>query len=286
MQNTVRTIYGAMLQDCQHLNLPLTVPENSTLNERLEIFPEEKLGDNQLPSVDYIAIGIGGHKFTIGADNIPVPEPIQHTPRHAGLYKQLPFVLREVNNDLLPSERQRYRLRRYEEHDGKVYVAYYLKKMDKSKTLPQMELRHVENNQVTSTTFKPTLADLNPVPPVIRAGAPAVIDDNVYTTTGDYIAATAKVPFLMSIDDIDEFMNVCNIIYGNPNYAIISEIATCSGVDRTLMGNFNGIQAPYTESVAVQVTNFISAIYMLSFINDELNVTFDVGSVEPLLELA
>jgi hypothetical protein len=105
-------------------------------------------------------------------------------------------------------------------------------------------------------------------------------------TTGDYIAANAKVPFTMAVTDIEEFMNVCNVIYGDPNYAIISEIALCSGVDRVVTGDFNGASIGYTEAIAMQVCNFIGTFLPMNAINRNMTVMLNVGSVEPLLTLS
>jgi len=212
----------------------------------------------------------------IGANNIAKPEPVIHTPRDAALYNQLPFILRLPSEDLTPSERANYRLRRLEQHDGVTYVAYYLKLLDLSETSPVLELRSVTDGVVTSTTFEHTAADLNPTPPSITPGG-------VITTSGDYVAATAKVPFTMTADEITEFLNVANIIYGDVNYAMISEIALCSGVDRVVTGDFNGVSSSYTDAIAVQITNFINSFFAVNFINTELSSVFDVGSLESLL---
>ena len=279
MENVVRTIYGAQLQTTQLLGLPTIIKPYSTLNEKFSIHNTVALGDTDKPSVKYIGIGNGGHRMVMGANNISRPEPVQHTPRNAALYNQLPFVLRLPSEDLTAAERINYRLRRLESHDGVTYVAYYLKVLDLSDTLPQLELRAIVDGIVTSTPFNPTAADLNPVPPALTPGG-------VITTTGDYIAATAKVPFFMSSDDIDEFLNVCNIIYGDDNYAMISEIALCSGLDRNVVGEFNGISTGYIDAVGVQIVSFISAFYCVKFSNNSINISFDMGSLEALLSLA
>lgn len=276
MESSVRTIWSAHLQSASLLRLPLILKPNSTLNEKFSIHQTIAIAEDELPAVKYITIGNGGHRMIVGADNIPKPEAILHTPRHAGLYNHLPFILRLPQDDLTPAERLQYRLRRSEVHDGTAYIAYYLKVLDLSNSLPILELRNVTDGVVTSTSFTPTAADLNPVPPAINPGG-------VITTSGDYIAATSKVPFTMTTEDIAEFLNVCNIIYGDPNYAMITEIGLCSGVDRTVTGDFNGVSLGYTDSIGVQIASFISAFYALNFTNDQIDVMIDIGSLEPLL---
>lgn len=285
MQNTVRTAYGAHLQQCQLLKLPIDIKTNSTLNEALTIFDTIKPTTDEMPDVKYAAIGIGGVKYTM-VNGRPKIDLYQHKPTHAGLFEHLPFVLRLPSEDLPASERDNYRLRRLEEHDGIVYVAYYLRLLDKSSTIPQLEMRKVENNTTTSTTFNPTLSDLHPVPSILYTGDSETVLDNVaYSVNGNYVAATAKVPFKMDQNDIDEFLNVCNIIFGDDSMSVITEVALCSGVERVLNGDFNGVTIPYREAIAVQVNAFVAVHYAMKFIRREVDIEFDIGSVEPLLDL-
>jgi hypothetical protein len=279
MEHIVRTVYSASLQTNQLLGLPTVIKEHSTLNEKFNIHQDVVMADIDKPTLKYITIGNGGHRMVMGTNNIYIPQPIQHTPRHAALYNHLPFVLRLPLDDLAPSERIKYRLRRLETHDGVVYVAYYLKVLDVSATITQLELRNVTDGITTSTAFVPTIADLNPTPPPLTPGG-------VISTTGDYISATAKVPFLMTTTDIAEFLNVANIIYGDVNYGIISEVGLCSGIDKNLMGNFNGVSSSYTDAIGVQIVSFINTFFATNFANDELRVLFDIGSTETMLNLS
>lgn len=279
MEHVVRTAQGANLQTCQLLGIAPAIAPNTTLNEKLSIHDEIALADTDRPSVKYVAIGNGGHGIAVGPDNIPYSTVIPHETKHTALYNQLPFILRLPNEDLDAIERQKYRLRRYETHDGTTYVAYYLKVLDTSATNPKLELRTVTDGVVTSTEYIPSISDLNPTPPAINV-------DGALTTSGDYIASTAKVVFSLTKSEIDELLNVANIIYGTHDLAIISEIALCSGVDRAVVGDFNGVSVGYTDAIGVQVYSFISAMSMLKFQNKDLNTTFDIGSNEPLLTLS
>lgn len=279
MQPLVRTVYGAQLQTCQYMRLPFSLLDNTTLNQKFNIHAEVALTPTELPKLAYIGIGNGGHRVTVGADSVPLIEVVEHLPDHAALYNQLPFVLRLLDDDLSAQDRAQYRLRRIEYHDGTPYIAYYLKCLDLSETVSQMELISVINGVSQSTPFVPSNSNLNPTPP-------ALTPDGVNLTTGDYIFASAKVPFLFTEADVAEFTNVANVLYGDTNYAIISEIALCSGVDRVVSGTFNGATAAYTDAIAVQVMNFIAAFYSMTFNNTGIDMLLSVGSVEPLLTLS
>lgn len=279
MQRIIRTVIGAALQTHQLLGKPLVIKPNSTLNQKHDIQANLSINETDIVAMKYVAIGNGGHDIAVGANGIPRIKNVQHTPRHTALYNQLPFVLRLPNNDLDAGQRSRYRLRKMVTIEGTVYVAYYLRTLDLSGSVPNLELRVVADGVTTSAPYQPTLSDLSPTPPAINPG-------DVLVTTGDYVAATAKVPFEMSADDVTEFLNVCNVIYGSPDYAMISEIAMCSGVDRNVQGDFNGTTSGYTEAIAVQVCSFICSVIPAESINQGISLMIDCGSVESLLDIS
>jgi hypothetical protein len=279
MQRIIRTVVGAALQTHQLLGKPLVVKTNSTLNQKHDIQANLSINETDIVAMKYVAIGNGGHDVAVGANGIPRIKSVQHTPRHTALYNQLPFVLRLPNDDLDAGQRSRYRLRKMVNIEGTVYVAYYLRTLDLSNSVPNLELRVVADGVTTSSPYSPTLADLSPTPPAINPG-------DVLVTTGDYVAATAKVPFEMSADDVAEFLNVCNVMYGGPEYAMISEIAMCSGVDRNVQGDFNGTTSGYTEAIAVQVCSFICSVIPAESINQGVALSIDIGSSEAMLDFS
>lgn len=278
METIVRTIYGANLQTCELLNLPVSIPLHTTLNEKFNINANISIATSDRPTLGYVTIGNGGHVMNLAPNGIAVPVPVPHLSRHAALYNHLPFVMREPGNDLTPTERSLYRLRRIEIHNGVSYVAYYMKLLDLSNTIPQMSYMTVSNGTTTATAFAPNTGDLNPTPPDLNTQGAQI-------TSGDYISVTAKVVFSMTADEINELINVANILYNSPDYAIISEIGFCSGVDKSVMGDFNGTQSAYTDVIGAQIVNFVSTFYPVRFNNNGLSVTLDVGSAEPLLVL-
>lgn len=276
--NVVRTAVASVIQTNQYIGKKLRVLDNSTLNQKLNIHADVGIADSEISSVSCVAIGNGGHNFITGGNGRVKWRAVHHTPRHTALYNQLPFVLRLPTDDLTPTERLRYRLRRFESHGGVQYVAYYLRVLDMSSTEVDLELRHVVDGVTTSTPYSPTLEDLNPVPPVLYTG-------QAVTTTGDYVASTAKIPFVMSPEDIAEFVNACKIIEGEDGYAVISEMATVAGVDRAVLGNFNGANQSYTDLICAQVTSFISTAWVMEYQTDGITLTVDVGNVEPMLSV-
>ena len=81
-------------------------------------------------------------------------------------------------------------------------------------------------------------------------------------------------------NDINEIIDACNILYNDPRYALINEIAIVSGIDRNLTYNNT---LTYTEVVCAQITAFISQYHALNQNTSEVTIDLDIGSVEPLL---
>lgn len=281
MNNITRTVYGSNIQTCLLLGIPVgpTIKPSTTLNEKFGVEATTALSLTDVQSMKFISIGNGGHDFVRGGDGRSVPKMVQHRTTDASLYSPLPFVLREANNDLSPSERERYAIRRPETHDGKQYYAYYLKRLDLSTVTPQMEYKTVSSSSTSTTVFTPNNSNLNPTPPDLT-------NSGVNVTTGDYVTATAKLEFTMNTSDVAEFSNACKVIYGSEDYAIISEIALCAGVDKIVQGSsLSSGTFNYKEAIGVQVVSFINAFFSMQFNNDGLRTILDVGATEPLYNL-
>lgn len=276
--NVVRTALASIMQTGEYIGKVSAPLPNSTLNQKLDIHQDIALANTDVQTVKYVAIGNGGHNFVVGSNGRVKFESLHHTARHTALYNQVPFVLRPLTDDLTASERIRYRLRRIETWGGVQYAAYYLRVLDFSSTNVSAELRHVENGVTTSTPWAPTLEDLNPTPPVLSTGSSVI-------TTGDYIATTAKVNFELTADDVQEFVNAMKIINGEDGYAIISELATVSGVDRTVLGNFGGSNQSYTDAIQTQITSFISTAWIVEYQTDGISLRIDVGNIEPMSDV-
>lgn len=277
MEAIVRTVYGANLQTAQLLGVPFQVVPNSTLNDKFNISNASVLNSTDMPRMQYVSIGNGGHRMKVTGNNtLQVPEPIQHRTTDAALYSHLPFVLRPIGNDLTASERERYALRRLETIAGEDYFAYYLRRMDLTGVAAQMEYKTVVADVTTATPFIPTAGNLSPTPPVVVTGGSV-------STSGDYVTASAIVYFNLDAFDIAEILNACNIIYGSEDYAIISEIGLCSGVDKIVTAlDSLGTGFNFNEVIAAQIVSHISSFHALRFTSSGVNTLFDVGATEPL----
>jgi hypothetical protein len=255
------------------LNKPLTILPNSTLNQKFNIFQDEVPYQNEYSSIQYIAIGNKGVSYEVTSDNFVLVTPIPHSTRHASLYNHIPYILRPAANDLSAADRLKYRMRVPLTINNTAYIAYYLLKLDLTNVTPTVELRNVQDSNITVTNFTPDPSDLAPAPINIS-------NVNINNPNGDYLASSAKINFSLSQQDVSEIIDACTIMYGDPRYAFISELALVAGIDRNLTSNNT---LTYTEVVAAQVTAFVSQYHALTENSTGVSSDFDIGSVEQLI---
>jgi len=269
------------MQIAQYFGIPLPILAHSTLNEKLGISANATLGNNELPRVAYFAIGNGGHGTSTGVNSFPLLNNKIHKTTDTGLFNQIPFVLRPVGSDLDATQRAQYGLRRIETHGGDDYIAYYLKRIDRSGLQIKVQNRDIDVNQVTVLSdFIPTSDDLSPTPVDLdNAG--------VNSVTGKYISASVSLTISFNTFDAEEILNVVTVLYGNENYGILSEGALVSGVDRTLSSSDGaGGTISFNEVVCAQIANQIPLLQPVFSQRNGFDIIAEVGGVEPLLNLS
>ena len=284
MEKTIRTVEAAVLTSAHMLGKNVKHRNNVTLNQRFDLFADSVPTETDVFQLKYIGVGLGGHQMQIGTHpdtktTFSVPVPLPHTSKHKSLYQHLPLVMRTLDNDLSAAERLKYRLRVILKFNNVFYACYFLRVVDLSQTTPSIEVRTTLDGAVTSTPYEATLDDLFPMPPKLGTGSST-------QTSSVSISVTSKFSVDFSSADMDELKNSATIIYGDPAYAIITEMCTVAGVDRTVNGQFAGGVLPYTEVISARVTHFISTFFSANFNNAGISTNFDLGSVEPLLVFA
>lgn len=275
-ENLTRTIYGGFLSTVKYLGIPFQLVPNTTLNERFGINAGVAPNSNTVPETQYFCIGVGGHNFTVGADSIPVPTPVQHAATDASCFKPLPFILRALSNDLSQQQQANYALRTIITISGTQYIAYYLKRLDLSSVEAQMNLIAVNNGVSTVTPFVPNGSNLNPTPQTPSNSGMNVV-------SGNYVSASANVGIVFTQSDATELQNVATIMFGNANYAIVSEFGLCSGVDKVVsVTPQTGSPYNFNEAIAVQIQSFVETIVLFSFNNNGTVLSLDLGATSPL----
>lgn len=277
-EKTTRTLYGMLLQTCAHLRIPFVVAPNTTMNELLNIQANQVPDLNTYPTLGYLSFGNGGMAADASSDGTLIMTPKVFKATNAAPYNPIPLILRPIGNDLDPALRAKYALRRIETRNNVSYIAYYLKRLDMTNVVAGMFLTTVVNGVKNTVPYVPDSSVLHPTPPVIS-------NPGVITADGTYVSASAPLDIVIDATDTEELMNVFNIIYNNPMAAIISEMALCSGVDKTVpVTDPGGSQFNMTEAIAVQVNDLVNIGAPLMFNSDGVKFSIDIGATEPLFD--
>lgn len=282
MRTVTRTVYGAAINSALQLGIPYLPPENSTLNQKFSIHANLNPGPQERYRMNYIVIGNGGHQVITGADGIPYTTPNNHKATDAALFRHIPFVLRELDDDLTVGERAMYALRRIETHGGVQYAAYYARRIDLDNVGISMQKTTVVDGVQSTQPFVPTASNLNPQPLV-----DADQQSNVITSSGDFVTASAPIEIVFEASDAAELRNVSRVLYGSENLAVISEIGFVAGVERDLTGpTVDSGTINYRDIVGASVTTHVSVYYQLNLQNNGFTLAADVGVTEPLFAIA
>lgn len=271
-----RTIYGVQLQICQSRHAPFVILNNTTLNEKFDVLPDLAPAPKDYPSLDYWAIGRGGHYNYKGGDGADLTGSYYHEADHAALYEHLPFVLRPIDNDLTVAERAKYGLRVIKTYHGKQYIGYYLKRLPPVTTSPKLLKVTTVDGVQTVTDFVPSASDLSPVPVLPT-------NSGVTDLTGSSLTTSENIRCELNQQEIDEVVNACIIIYGNAAYAAISEIALVQGKDKvTASTDFEGTAFNYTEVIGAQCNSLYCAEPDNIRSSRQFDITFDIGVSDSL----
>lgn len=276
MQLNVRTVYSSFLQDHLLLGKPFVMKEKTTLNERHDVQALVPPTSTEFPRLGYLSIGNGGHRMVVGADSIPYPMPLQHLTTDASNFKPIPWVVRLPANDLTAGERSKYALRKEVELNGRTYIAYYLRRLDLTDVIVEMEYRvQNEDGTTTVTSFVPDTSNLYPEPQELSNTMPNV-------TTGEYVSASAKILINITAAEVEELINVAVVMFNNEQLAIISEIGLVTAVDKTVPVTGATGSFQFVEAIAAQIASHVAVFYPLNFSKDGIEIALDVGSTEPL----
>ena len=299
MRFTVPTIYGNALATAVQLNIPYEVLPYTTLTEAINdpiIVPFQpavitvgsEIYDDYDPDVDvksfasnFFMIGNGGHSVIAGpVGGIPITNPIAHRSTDAGLYHLIPFIVRPIANDLTALERSKYYLRKVIDISGSLYVAYFARIIDTSSASPDMTLVTDVNGNSVVTSFIPTINNLRPTAPL--AGS---------QPSGNFADVSTTVTIEFTANDVTELKQACLLLYGDENYAIVSEIALGQGVRKVVTARYpnSGTQTPvavaantFYEVAAPQVACHYVTFYPVSYTSQGFDLTFDLAASEPL----
>jgi hypothetical protein len=277
MQKIIPTGLSNYTQVANFIGAPWSKKDNTTLNQKFDIQPNALVPQNTYPSLKCFTIGIGGHSYVMGPNNIPLSQGVDHTAVDAGLYNHIPFVIRPVNDDLNVGQQSRYCLRKMiVGPDNQNYIAYYGKRLDTTGIVPIITKRTVVDGQTLIEEYVYTEDNLSPEPPEVP-------NTGSVTTSNEYIATTAIIPMPFTEEDVAELYNVAEILFGDRRMAIISEFGFCTGIDLDIAINTPAGTTNFKEVIACQIASIISSHHELIYNSKGFSFNLEVGAVQPML---
>lgn len=278
--NITRTIYGATVQANLLMGLVQSYPEFTTINQHLNIQKDTLPGVNDKPNLGCYIWGNRGHTIEVAADGFPLNAVVQHRATDAGLFNQLPFVLREVNLDLTVAERNKYCLRILKEVGGINYFAYYGRRIDKTNLVTNQLYTQIIDGVARTDPFVAKQSNLTPDPQQLSNTATNLLN-------ADYVSAKVRMELILNEFDVAEMLNVAKVMWNDERRAIISEIGLCTNVDKVI--NAQGSQGgsfQYNEAIGVQIAAHVATYNSLITSNTGVKIAMNVGLNEPLYALS
>lgn len=297
-KTVTRTAIGGQVLSAIYFGQQHTVFENSTLQEavndniivpfqpsvitagRQESEPYNPEDDVDSIELGYVCIGINGHRSMVDAEGIPKNMPVEHKPTDTGLYKLMPFVVRPLDNDLTDEQRRRFRLRKVIQIDGVLYAAYYLRKLDMAQVSSSVIMNRVDDGVKVSSVWTPSINNLRPTKPAIG-----------YDNDASYITVASNVALTFEEQDIEWYLEACELLLGDRNYAI-TELGYVTAVDKPIVRQYptTGVQTPSTvianrklfEVQAAQIAYFVCTNLDVTVMNKKFTYSVDIGVNEPL----
>lgn len=279
MENITRTAYfsnlqSAMVRGGKHKWLPYT-----TLNQHFGVLNGTYPPDYNYPKLNFMAIGRGGLRMGMGADNEADAIVLQHQSTDSGLFTYMPFVLRRTDDDLPPERRARYAMRTLLPIKGIQYWAYWLKVVDFASPESDLFIKRVlPNGDIKVDAFVPDQSNLTPTPVDLS-------DSGANLLAGYSALSSTTITLPLDMFDIAEIRNASKIMKGVGGKTNISEVAICTGSLQQIQAQGPNGTFPFMEAIGVQIASFIQALYPLDYINVALNDQLEIGISEPLFKL-
>ena len=264
-----RTIYGIHWLNCLSFGRPFTPAPNSTLTQKFGINPSQSRPSNAYPTYKGLVAGIGGLSYSLGTNGLVKLSPVLHKARDASCIAPVPWALRTLDNDLTTAQQANYRLKKQVTVGSETYNAYYMLTFDPTSVTPAENYVNVNSGVTTVNPFTPSVSDLSPTG--VGLNSSGVV--NISTT--DFLAGSARITVNITADQVTELINAITILYGDPGYAVLSEIGLATGYDVSSGG--------VTEVVDAQVTCFNNTGYVLTSLQGGFAMNLDVGNTEPLI---
>lgn len=275
---TTRTVYGNLLLTSAAWRVPYVPLAGSTLNQKYNVHASTNWPSAEIPALLGLVVGIGGHVMSPVVDDISLPSSVPHRVRDGSNFRPMPLIMRPLNNDLTTQQRLNYAMRVKLEHQGTYYWAYYVRLINTSNVAPVVKHTIITGGVSNSEDFVPDATVLSPTRPQLPL--PVLTE-----TEGEYFSVFMQLNLGMTANEVAEYRNVADILYGDPNLAIISEFGIVGGVKRAVpLLDQNGAETSvnYNEILGCVVTSFTTIFQNVASANEGYELKLNSGASEPL----
>jgi len=277
LSDVTNTIWNDYLHAIIDSGKPFIPHLHSTLNEKLSIPIPEDFETTKYPASTYYMVGIGGHKITLGSNDLQRNMPVEFKRNQPILNRAVPFVIRPLDQPLTSEERSTLRLRTEQEIDGVMCELYWCKLLDE--VHPPTILKGMPDKDRLDglEVYEPTLQD------TVTNNQATVFNEAVYPINEAYITRYTQEADVAA-KTVEELNNSIITLYGDETYSIISEVAICSGVEFTAQKSINGVMSRYQEIAHAQSMSFTNCIYHLPSLNGGFKYTVDSAADNPIYD--
>jgi len=277
---------GGLLYKCMATKQPFTVPQYSTLNEYLQLWGDESLGQKNSRDFElkYVTYGLrGSNCYGLQPNGLSAMRVNGHQPIDQRLFVLCPLIARPLDNDLDEQTREKYRGRTVGTYNNQAYAVYWVKVASFEDYNPHELLVEVDedsgNSQVIENPYVHKKDDLmNPEPPNYTSNGTVPVAKR-------YVMGSAIIDCSLDATELAEIVNACKIVFGDPSVASINEVSVMWGIDTKVGGDITGgAQIRYNEALSMIPAHFLSEKDGRSAGgNSAITLRFDHGNSDPLL---
>lgn len=274
---------GVIINDAVTTGQTVDIPKWTTMNELYDVLADESIGRKAGKDfkLAYFGIGIGGSR-SIGQNSLGLEgrQVYQHKATDFGAFFPIPFLIRELGDDVDTLVRDKYRIRVVRKIGDKIYIMYYLKLINFTGYDPTMKIG--ERDPVTGNEqerpYIPVKEDLTPKPYELVA-------TNNIPISNTYVNSTGKMDLSLDGNDLEEVRNVCRVLFNDSGLAAINEMYLAYGIESRNDGDVsNGATVNYKELQSACISYNITEAYARDAnSNSKMPYFFWYGNSLPLL---
>lgn len=276
------TRWGEAVAAASLTKRPINYIPNSTYNEHLDILPNAHMGTNEIPSVQWVGMGVGSDYMKnlihpIGKDVISNPTNYIHKNSDAIPFIPMPYAMRKEGEDDLPTAlRNTLSNRALMIVDGVRYWGWFLKAVEKTSDKVGIDVVTTDGggNVIETKPLEPSVDPLNP------KRDPNFVGES--GSSNEYLQVRSPILLSLSPGDISEILNAASILFSSSDIEI-TEFSLVAGIPKSHVVTDGGRSITYTEVIGAQSTHFSK----LSFgaaqrVDVGVDIGFKIGHSMPI----